>query len=376
MATVASLHPPLDRRRFIIGGGTVLALAAVAGGGALVVADRTSAMASYSDAQRKLRRALSADPSSLDLIRFATLAPSGHNTQPWRFRLRSDGIDILTDTIRRTPVVDPDDHHLYVGLGAAAENLKLADAAAGTPGEWHINPVANMIAFRFATSVSDEPSLFAAITRRRSSRTDYDGGAVSAAVLRDLRAAAITPGIDLVFLTGAAELARFRNLVLTGNVLQMADPAFLRELKHWIRFNPRAALASGDGLFSAASGSPVLPQWLGPALFDQTFTAASENDKYARQLRSTPVIAVFSGEQADPSHWVDVGRAAQRVALRATALGLAHAFMNQAVEVPAMRADLAVLAGLPGRRPDLVMRLGHGPTLPFSPRRAVASLLA
>ena len=51
-----------------------------------------------------------------------------------------------------------------------------------------------------------------------------------------------------------------------------------------------------------------------------------------------------------------VGRACQRFALQATALGLTCSFLNQAVEVPGLRADLASLVGLPGRRPDIVMR--------------------
>jgi hypothetical protein len=69
------------------------------------------------------------------------------------------------------------------------------------------------------------------------------------------------------------------------------------------------------------------------------------------------------------------GRACQRFALQATALGLKHAFINQPVEVAALRPQLASLLGMPGRRPDIVMRFGYGPTLPFSPRRPVEAVL-
>ena len=61
-----------------------------------------------------------------------------------------------------------------------------------------------------------------------------------------------------------------------------------------------------------------------------------------------------------------VGRACQRFALQATALGLTCSLLNQPDEVPGLRADLASLAGLPGRRPDIVMRFGRGAAL-FSP---------
>jgi nitroreductase len=48
-----------------------------------------------------------------ELVRCATLAANGHNTQPWKFGLTPDTISIRPDLSRRTPVVDPDEHHLW-----------------------------------------------------------------------------------------------------------------------------------------------------------------------------------------------------------------------------------------------------------------------
>ncbi len=183
------------------------------------------------------------------------------------------------------------------------------------------------------------------------------------------------PGVDLVLITERRQIDRVRDLVVAGNGAQLADAAFMRELKAWLRFSPREAILSGDGLFSAASGSPALPAWLGPRLFDLVFTAAAENDKYARQIASSAGIAVFVAQRADREHWVLAGRACQRFALQATVLGLKHAFVNQPVEVADLRPELASLVGLPGRRPDLVMRFGHGNQLPFSARRPVQQVL-
>ena len=169
---------------------------------------------------------------------------------------------------------------------------------------------------------------------------------------------------------------RIRDLVLAGNDAQMADPAFLRELKGWLRFSPREAIASGDGLFSAASGSPPLPAWLGPWVFELVFTAAAERDKYARHLASSAGVAVFVSQRDDPGHWMLAGRACQRFSLQATALGIKTAFINQPVEVARLRPELASLAGLPGRRPDIIMRFGHGPEMPFSARRPVEAVMS
>jgi hypothetical protein len=120
-------------------------------------------------------------------------------------------------------------------------------------------------------------------------------------------------------------------LIVAGNSVQMADPAFMRELKNWLRYNPRQAMERGDGLFTVASGNPTLPSWLGPTLFDLAFSPSAENDKYARQVRSSAGLAIFVSEASDRDHWVRAGCACQRFALQATGLGLKHAFINQPV---------------------------------------------
>ncbi len=104
-------------------------------------------------------------------------------------------------------------------------------------------------------------------------------------------------------------------------------------------------------------------------------TVKAETAKYASQIASCAGVAVFSGAGADPAHWVQVGRSCQRFALQATALGLKCSFLNQPVEIPGLRADLAALIGLPGRRPDIVLRFGRGAALPFSARRPVKAVM-
>ena len=361
----------MNRRHMLIGGGS---LAVVAGAAALGVR-QTGSSANYDTAEQTLRATLAARPSDRDLIRYATLAPNSHNTQAWRFAAAPGTITIHPDFARRTPIVDPDDHHLFVSLGCAAENLALAAAARGMAGDLAFDPTAQSIAFAHRPSAPRPSPLFDAIPHRQSTRAEYDGRPVASDILAKLQAAAAIPGVDTVLITDRPRIDRIRDLVIAGNSAQLADPAFVDELKSWLRFSPRYALHTADGLYAAASGNPKFPEWIGQRAFDLFFTAKSENDKYARQLDSSAGVVVFSGQRDDRDHWVRTGRACQRFALQATALGLKHAFINQPVEVPSLRDDMAALAGIPGRRPDIVMRFGRGPLLPYSPRRPVASVM-
>lgn len=105
------------------------------------------------------------------------------------------------------------------------------------------------------------------------------------------------------------------------------------------------------------------------------FTPKSENERYAKQIRNSAGIAVFASDASDKAHWVEAGRCYERFALQATALGIRNAFLNQPVEVGAIRPQFASTIGLGGHRPDLVVRFGRGPTMPLSMRRPVQSVL-
>ena len=366
----------LVRRQVLVGGGAL----AVAGVGATYLGlQRMGSMEEYNASIAGTRAVLSQAPETRDFIRYATLSANSHNTQPWRFRVSAREVEILPDLSRRIPVVDPDNHHIFASLGCAAENLALAAAARGQTGELRFNPAnGGSLVFNFGTGTGTtaEQTLFDAIPFRQSTRADYDGKPVSTADLQTLAAAAKVPGVDLVLITERAQIDRLRDLVIAANTVQMGDAAFVRELKTWLRYNPRQAIDAGDGLFSALTGNPTMPTWLGPHMIDLFYSAKTENEKYARQIDSSAGIAVFVSEQDNPEHWSLAGRASQRFALQATALGLKHAFINQPVEVAKFRPDLAALVGMQGRRPDLIMRFGYGAALPFSARRPVEAVLA
>jgi hypothetical protein len=63
------------------------------------------------------------------------------------------------------------------------------------------------------------------------------------------------------------------------------------------------------------------------------------------------------------------------IVLAAAALDVRTAFVNQPVELPAVRTQFAQWLGRGSRRPDLVVRFGHGPQLPYSLRRPMADVI-
>jgi hypothetical protein len=310
-----------------------------------------------------------------ELVRYATLAPSSHNTQCWKFALDEQSITILPDLSRRCPAVDPDDHHLFISLGCATENLIQAAQALGLRGESVFDTARNAVRVMLSPTTAGVSPLFKAIPHRQSTHAEYDGKPLSVVDLKLLDQTAASAPVRLLLITEKSALEKLLEFVVQGNTAQMNDKAFVDELKAWIRFNGADAARTGDGLFSACSGNPAVPTWLGKLMFGLFFTPKAENDKYAKHVRSSAGVAVFVGQSANKTHWVEVGRAYERFALQATALGVRTAHLNQPIEVPAVRPQFASFLGIGPMRPDLVVRFGRGPTLPPSPRRPVQAVL-
>lgn len=365
-------HPMVQRRTLLIGTGAAVFVSA---GAVWTELARMGSITDYTMAIASLRAPLPVAPTAHDLIRFATLAANNHNTQAWLFHVQGNTISITPDLTRATPVVDPDNHHLFISLGCAAENLCVAAKSRGMQGEVRVDPVTTAISFTYTRGAATDAALSDAIPLRQSTRGPYDGSPLTPPELTSLERAAHSPAVNLILITDRAQMNAVADLIGTANAAQIADPAFMTELKQWMRFNPREALVMGDGLFSAAGGNPTMPNWLGPMALDWFYTASTEKKKNAERIASSAGLAIFVGAKADPEHWVQTGRACQRFALQATAMGLKHAFLNQPVEVASMRPELAKLIGMPGRRPDLVMRFGRGAAIPFSNRRAVDAVL-
>jgi hypothetical protein len=365
-----------NRRQFIASAGATLCALPLVQGCASNMNETEYDTAANAIWQHRSGRITERMTINRELVRYATLAPSSHNTQCWKFHIEHDAVSILPDVSRRCPAVDPDDHHLFVSLGCATENLIHAARAHGLDAQVAVQPdSATAVRVTLQSAPVVDSPLFQAIPLRQSTRAEYDATPLTGAELQLLERASSGNGVRVLLLTERPAMERVLEFVVAGNTAQMNDAAFVSELKSWIRFSRSDAVLSGDGLFSGASGNPVIPSWLGRSLFGMFFKTKSENDKYAKHVRSSAGLAVFVADVSDTAHWLEVGRCYERFALQSAALGIRNAFLNQPVEVPAVRPQFAAALGIGAARPDLVVRFGRGPALPRSMRRPVTSVL-
>lgn len=330
----------------------------------------------YDEAVKRTWRALDPSGGLREIVRAGTLGANSHNTQPWRFVISEKQVAVGPDFSRRCPAVDPDDHHLFASLGCAVENMVQAAVALGRSAGPSIEASnKGRVAIEFDRIPPRHTELADAITRRQCTRAEYDGKAVSAQDLSKLSIAGTMGGVECLLVTERSRMDGILDYVVQGNTAQMRDKAFMQELIHWIRFNDAMAIERLDGLSARTSGNPSLPAWLAKRLLPFVMTEKGENDKYAKHVRSSAGIAVFAASANDKAGWIAAGRAFQRFALQATALGIRQAFLNQPTEVAALQPQIATYLGIGDRRPNLIVRFGRGPVLPPSLRRPVQAVV-
>jgi len=360
----------MPTRRDVLGaGGLALAGVALSGCG--------SARDEYSAAAARIWRHAVAIPPTLsgiltELVRLATLAPSTYNSQCWRFRASRDGITILPDPERRSPVVDPDDHHLFVSLGCAVENIVQSAASLGLYSHVELGAEADDgLTVKLEAGVPARSQTADAIPARQTTRAMFDRKPVAAPDLARLERVARAPGVTPVLVTGAAQKRRILDLATVANRAWYTSPARVEELKRWTRFDDTSALATQDGLAPAPAGRTPLPPVIGGALFDLLAASDRNNDKLVAAVRNSAGLVAFVSAVDDRAHWVATGRAFQRFALLTTALGIRHDWVNPPADLPEFRPQLGMELGEPAGRPALLLRFGYGPFRPRSLRRAM-----
>src|SRR6266511_6426653 len=171
------------------------------------------------------------------LVRYAVLAPSSHNTQPWLFRIHGNVIELHADLIRALPVVDPDNRELIMSCGAALFHLRVAIEYFGHACDVEFLPETRdpallarvHLGFKCDTNAEDI-LLFNAIPKRRTNRQAFLPDAVPDALLAVLTRVAAEEGAWLqVIEDGDARFAA-ADLVAEADRIQWADKHFRSEL--------------------------------------------------------------------------------------------------------------------------------------------------
>ncbi|MBC9717383.1 nitroreductase family protein [Streptomyces sp. TRM66268-LWL] len=319
--------------------------------------------------------------TAMALVTAATAAPSMHNAQPWRFRFHTatGTFEVRADPERSMPRTDPDGRALHLGCGAALFNLRVAAAHSGLHTRTKVLPDPADPELLATVRLDDTTApdqglaaLFAAVHERHTSRQPFSEKEIPADVQELLREAARQEGAQLLF-AEAWHAETVLGLVQDAEGRDTLDPERFEDIRRWTR--PGSGFEeidpSGDGIPEYAfgprkrSGKAPVRDFAGRSPAAGRGSDAFEN---------IPHLALLGTREDRPANWLRAGQAMQRVLLLATRQGLATSLTSHALEWPDLRQLVRDPLSTMGHV-HMVLRLGHGPAGPTTPRRPVHEVL-
>lgn len=311
-------------------------------------------------------------------LRYALLAPSNHNAQPWLFRVVDGAVELRADRSRGLAVSDPFDRELSISCGAALFNLRTALQRFGFQVEVEVVPAADdpdllarVVPVGHVLPSPETRLLFQAIPRRHTNRGSFDTRPVSPRLLSEFAGVVRREGAWVEFLEGEKKFAA-ADLIAQGDRAQLADPHFRRELYAW---QSRSRGARLDGLPEFGNRTSDSVSGVGPLLvrtFD--FVGLGRAAEERELALGSPVLAVLGTRHEEASAWLTAGQALQHLLLAATVAGVHASFLNQAIEVSPLRRRLCALTGCSGF-PQIVLRMGYAAPAGPTPRRNLEDVL-
>jgi hypothetical protein len=296
------------------------------------------------------------------LVAAAILAANPHNSQPWVFQVSPERIDLFADSARNIGAVDPLRREMYVGLGAALENLMLAAPANGYRADLQLLPTPNQpihaATVQLTTGPTNRSELYAQIPNRHTDRSAYKAQAVPTATLAQITAlAADMPDTRVYWYTSDADRSRIGALMVQAAQALTRDRQQSIDDNRWFRHDWDAIQHYKDGLTIDAQALPALTAAIAKLLpatsrqYNDAFWVKRTRDPQVKTAAAYGIVAV-----RDPhsnAQRLIGGRLLERIHLWTAAHGLSLGHMNQITE----RVDRERQLGLSPRFGDASRQL-------------------
>ena len=279
----------------------------------------------------------------------ARYAPSIHNSQPWRWRVRDGVLDLYLASERLLAVTDPDGRLAVLSCGAALHHARTALAAEGLstqvtrlpdPGEpAHL---ARLVVTGPVPVSADAVRLVQTVRVRHTDRRPVTEEPVTPVEVGKVRAAVEAEGIGLHLLR-RDEMIEMAAAASYAQRTESADEAWQAELAYW------TAAGMPDEVIPAQPTQTTVPSrdFGHPG----TLSVSADHDRGAS-------FAVLYGPEDERVNWLRAGEALSAAWLAATEEGVSLVPLSATVEVAYTRVALGRLLGGVGW-PYLVLRLGH-----------------
>lgn len=321
------------------------------------------------------------------LVLCASLAPSPHNTQPWKYEISGNQISIFADRNRSLGRGDKANRMMLMSIGCALENMRIAANFLGYHAE--VNLLANsdfdrsgLCAQLVFSSLrqSQNQSFFDAIFKRQTLRSPYSPGPLPSELISSLSSLNRFPFLSLRWFSEPSELNLLAGLNSEAVRTFVNDEAYLDSLKWW-RYTREEMLSKRDGISIFTSAAPSLIkqyfQWMvDEEMMQGEFGRKGEVDAMEVLFKQTPMWGAISSKKHDYDAKINAGQLVERLYLETTRQGFGLMPLSYLSEQESMAKKMQDTFNLqPGRELLFVFRLGQGEALERSVRRPLSDII-
>jgi hypothetical protein len=279
-------------------------------------------------------------PDEQEILFLASLAPSGHNTQPWFVQYLEPYHWIIgNDRTKWLPAVDPTQRETMLSIGAFIQNLEYAAGNFGYVCDWTLLAQTNqddrVMEVKLRKNPSAMPFDTAKIKNRRTVRSGFLSGLLTPEDAKNLVDS--EPGLIYYLPTTSKESQFINEQTIEANRLQAdRDPA-QQELADWIRFSSRDAAKYRDGLTTAsmeiegAAGWVVRNFYVRDNVMQRDFRSRGI-DKIRQEVSASAGWILITSKENSVTALLETGRRMQRLFLKVREKGIAIHPMTQILE--------------------------------------------
>lgn len=314
------------------------------------------------------------------ILRYGILAPSTHNTQPWKFRIGDNFVDILPDWRYQLPQADPISRNLFISLGCCVNNILVAASYFGFKTKTKIlttslkDTFIKVSFYREGTIDRKLARLFPFITQRYSNKLAYIKKPLKRSDLEKISDFHNQKGINPLFITDEKRILSFAETYDKAVSDFAKNSLFGKELSSWMR---HSGTFLGDGMPGFTAGINPIQAFIGKFLirYIPKF-AESAAKKYTFLIKTSPVIGVIYTSSNNIVSWINAGRVYEEISLVGTSLKISSTILAAIVEHGKYSQQLANLISIGRDVPQLCFRLGYSQNNPYhTPRRRLEQSL-
>lgn len=351
----------MNRRKFIgITGGTIVAGATTG----YLLSDKSNLVRADIKPAEGKSKTLKADEE--EILFLASLAPSGHNTQPWFVQYLEPYHWIIgNDNSKWLPAVDPTQRETILSIGAFTQTLEYAANALGYACQWNLLATTNqderVMEVTLSKAAAKNDFDVTKIKTRRTVRSDFLSEVLKK---EDVAYLANAEPEFIHYLPVTSKESQFINAqTIEANRLQSYRDAAQQELADWIRFSSKDAEKYRDGLTTAGMEIEGFSGWVVRNFYGKDKVMKNDFreaglDKVKKQVSESAGWILITSKDNSVATLLETGRRMQRLFLTVREKSIAIHPMTQILEESSTRQTLHQSIGI-NDNTQFILRVGY-----------------